>query len=200
MEEIDGICYIYVSSPQLDQREWFFINRCALIYMNCEAAFIWAFLKVNHYSYQDLVRIFLNTAKISFLSRLLVRLSRLEVSSLFWNNNRTGWNYQVAGIQLRSLKKKGHPAKQIFLAIWIEVNDELGSGGWSIQQADLLAVDGRIAVITFHSVGRPPDQVAFQLRRQQWMFPRACPSSQMNCSLLPAGQLQTNLPRRIRKQ
>ena len=28
----------------------------------------------------------------------------------------------------KELKKKGHPAKQIFQAIRIEVNDELGSG------------------------------------------------------------------------
>mgnify|MGYP000781669124 CR=1 FL=1 len=54
---------------------------------------------------------------------------------------------------LKELKKKGHPAKQIFQAIRIEVNDELGAADESIQQAiDLLAVDGRISVITFHSL------------------------------------------------
>ena len=53
----------------------------------------------------------------------------------------------------KELKKKGHPAKQIFQAIRIEVNDELGAADESIQQAiDLLAADGRIAVITFHSL------------------------------------------------
>ena len=53
----------------------------------------------------------------------------------------------------KELKKKGHPAKQIFQAIRIEVNDELGAADESIQEAlDLLAVDGRISVITFHSL------------------------------------------------
>lgn len=53
----------------------------------------------------------------------------------------------------KELKKKGHPAKQIFQAIRIEVNDELGAADESIQQAiELLAVDGRISVITFHSL------------------------------------------------
>ena len=53
----------------------------------------------------------------------------------------------------KELKKKGHPAKQIFQAIRIEVNDELGAADESIQQAmDLLAVGGRISVITFHSL------------------------------------------------
>ena len=54
---------------------------------------------------------------------------------------------------LVKLKKKGHPAKQIFQAIRIEVNDELGAADESIQQAmDMLALDGRISVITFHSL------------------------------------------------
>ena len=46
-----------------------------------------------------------------------------------------------------------HPATRIFQAIRIEVNDELGAADESIQQAmDLLAVGGRISVITFHSL------------------------------------------------
>ncbi|HEP1473328.1 TPA: 16S rRNA (cytosine(1402)-N(4))-methyltransferase, partial [Streptococcus pyogenes] len=53
----------------------------------------------------------------------------------------------------KELKKKGHPAKQIFQAIRIEVNDELGAADESIQDAmELLALDGRISVITFHSL------------------------------------------------
>ena len=53
----------------------------------------------------------------------------------------------------KELKKKGHPAKRIFQAIRIEVNDELGAAEESIEQAiDLLKVDGRISVITFHSL------------------------------------------------
>jgi len=51
------------------------------------------------------------------------------------------------------LKKKGHPAKRIFQAIRIEVNDELGAAEESIEQAiDLLKEEGRISVITFHSL------------------------------------------------
>ena len=41
----------------------------------------------------------------------------------------------------------------MYQSIRIEVNDELGASDESFQQAiDLLAVDGRIAVITFHSL------------------------------------------------
>ena len=53
----------------------------------------------------------------------------------------------------KELKKKGHPAKQIFQAIRIEVNDELGAADESIQQAmEMLDLGGRISVITFHSL------------------------------------------------
>ncbi|MGH2565809.1 MAG: 16S rRNA (cytosine(1402)-N(4))-methyltransferase, partial [Ginsengibacter sp.] len=51
---------------------------------------------------------------------------------------------------------KGNPEKyfaQVFQALRIEVNDELGALKEMLQQApDLLEVGGRIAVITFHSL------------------------------------------------
>ena len=46
-----------------------------------------------------------------------------------------------------------HPAKQIFQAIRIEVNDELGCLEKALRDSkDLLNINGRIVVITFHSL------------------------------------------------
>ena len=51
------------------------------------------------------------------------------------------------------LRKKGHPAKQVFQALRIVVNDELNVFEKSLMQAlNLLNNNGRIAVITFHSL------------------------------------------------
>ncbi len=51
------------------------------------------------------------------------------------------------------LRKKGHPAKQTYQALRIEVNDELSSLKSGLQDAvDMLAPGGRLAVITFHSL------------------------------------------------
>jgi 16S rRNA (cytosine1402-N4)-methyltransferase len=52
-----------------------------------------------------------------------------------------------------SLEKKGHPAKQIFQAIRIEVNDELGSLKKALDAIpSLVAPTGVIAIISFHSL------------------------------------------------
>ncbi len=53
----------------------------------------------------------------------------------------------------RELRKKGHPAKTIFQALRIEVNDELYVLEEVLDEVEeFINVDGRIAVITFHSL------------------------------------------------
>lgn len=53
----------------------------------------------------------------------------------------------------KELRRKGHPAKQTFQALRIEVNDELGALENGLREAcGLLTVHGRCAVITFHSL------------------------------------------------
>ena len=53
---------------------------------------------------------------------------------------------------MKELKKAGHPAKQAFQALRIEVNDEFGVLKTAIEQSlTLLRKDGVLAIITFHS-------------------------------------------------
>lgn len=53
----------------------------------------------------------------------------------------------------KELAKKGHPAKQIFQALRIEVNDELGALNEALNSAyKHLNSDGRLAIITFQSL------------------------------------------------
>jgi len=53
----------------------------------------------------------------------------------------------------RVLSRKGHPAKQVFQALRIAVNDEMGNLGQALEQGlTLLAPSGRMAVISFQSL------------------------------------------------
>ena len=63
------------------------------------------------------------------------------------------------------LSKKGHPAKKTFQALRIAVNDELRVFEESLLQAfDLLNKEGRIVVITFHSL---EDRIAKTVFREK---------------------------------
>ena len=153
--EIDGICYdLGVSSPQLDQRERGFSYKKDApldMRMNQEAS-LTAYEVVNQYDYHDLVRIFFKYGEDKFSKQIARKIEQARELKPIETTTELAEIIKSAK-PAKELKKKGHPAKQIFQAIRIEVNDELGAADESIQQAmELLAVDGRISVITFHSL------------------------------------------------
>lgn len=153
--EIDGICYdLGVSSPQLDQRERGFSYKKDApldMRMNQEAS-LTAYEVVNRYDYHDLVRIFFKYGEDKFSKQIARKIEQARELRPIETTTELAEIIKSAK-PAKELKKKGHPAKQIFQAIRIEVNDELGAADESIQQAiELLALDGRISVITFHSL------------------------------------------------
>ena len=153
--EIDGICYdLGVSSPQLDQRERGFSYKKDApldMRMNQEAS-LTAYEVVNQYDYHDLVRIFFKYGEDKFSKQIARKIEQVREQKPIETTTELAEIIKSAK-PAKELKKKGHPAKQIFQAIRIEVNDELGAADESIQQAmDMLALDGRISVITFHSL------------------------------------------------
>ncbi len=155
VEEIDGICYdLGVSSPQLDQRERGFSYKKDApldMRMNQEAS-LTAYEVVNRYDYHDLVRIFFKYGEDKFSKQIARKIEQAREQKPIETTTELAELIKSAK-PAKELKKKGHPAKQIFQAIRIEVNDELGAADESIQQAiDLLAIGGRISVITFHSL------------------------------------------------
>lgn len=153
--EIDGILYdLGVSSPQLDERERGFSYKKDApldMRMNREAK-LTAYDVVNGYDYHDLVRIFFKYGEDKFSKQIARKIEQARAVKPIETTTELADLIKSAK-PAKELKKKGHPAKQIFQAIRIEVNDELGAADESIQQAmDLLAVNGRISVITFHSL------------------------------------------------
>lgn len=152
---IDGILYdLGVSSPQLDERERGFSYKKDApldMRMNRDQEFS-AYDVVNSYDYHDLVRIFFKYGEDKFAKQIARKIEEARKSKPVETTTELADLIKSAK-PAKELKKKGHPAKQIFQAIRIEVNDELGAADESIQQAlDLLKVGGRVSVITFHSL------------------------------------------------
>lgn len=144
-----------VSSPQLDQAERGFSYRFDSVLdmrMDQENNHLTAEIVVNTYSLQELTRIFRDYAESKYAGKIAYNI----VKSRELKPIRT--TFELVDIIKKSLPakelaKKGHPAKTIFQAIRIVVNDELNILEKSLTEAlELLNVNGRLAVITFHSL------------------------------------------------
>jgi 16S rRNA (cytosine1402-N4)-methyltransferase len=153
--KIDGILYdLGVSSPQLDEAErGFSYHQDAPLDMRMDQdAELSAYEVINHYSYQELVKIFFRYGEEKFSKQVAREIERVRAKEPI---KTTGELVEIikAAIPAPARRKGGHPAKRIFQAVRIAVNDELGVVEESLEQAiALLAKNGRISVITFHSL------------------------------------------------
>ena len=154
LSKVDGILMdLGVSSPQFDKGErGFSYNSDAKLDMRMDQRqSLTAYTIVNTYSLEDLTKIFqtYGEEKYSYSIAKNIIKSR-EIAPI-------ETTFQLVEIIKRSkpmkeLKKVGHPAKQVFQALRIAVNDELNVLTKTLYQAlDHLKEGGRLAVITFHS-------------------------------------------------
>ncbi|HWL27174.1 MAG TPA: 16S rRNA (cytosine(1402)-N(4))-methyltransferase RsmH [Ureibacillus sp.] len=155
IDKVDGILYdLGVSSPQLDtpERGFSYHHDAPLDMRMNQHAELSAFHVVNEWPYEDLVRIFFRYGEEKF-SKQVAR--KIEEARKHTSIETTGQLVELIkeGIPAAARRKGGHPAKRIFQAIRIAVNDELGAAEDSLVDAiDLLKIGGRISVITFHSL------------------------------------------------
>lgn len=149
--QIDGILMdLGVSSPQLDEDERGFSYKAdASLDMRMDQRNdLTAAKVVNTYSYAELVRVLRDYGDEKYAASIASNIikSRPITTTL-----------QLVDVIKRSkpskeLKKEGHPAKQTFQAIRIEVNDELNALKDTLKEATAaLAPGGRLLVISFHS-------------------------------------------------
>ncbi|MGX7203884.1 16S rRNA (cytosine(1402)-N(4))-methyltransferase RsmH [Enterococcus pingfangensis] len=153
--EVDGILYdLGVSSPQLDEAErGFSYHQDAPLDMRMDqTAPLSAYQVINDYSYHELVKIFFRYGEEKFSKQIARLIERKRMDKPI---ETTGELVDVIkeAIPAPARRKGGHPAKRVFQAVRIAVNDELGAIESSLEQAiDLLALEGRVSVITFHSL------------------------------------------------
>ena len=153
--EVDGVLYdLGVSSPQLDTPErGFSYNYDTRLDMRMDTeASISAYEIVNEYSYHDLVRIFYRYGEEKFSKQIARNIEKKREQAPIETT------FQLVDIIKESIpaakrRTGGHPAKRVFQAIRIAVNNELSVFESSLEQAiDVVKVGGRISVITFHSL------------------------------------------------
>jgi 16S rRNA (cytosine1402-N4)-methyltransferase len=107
---------------------------------------------VNTYTPGELTRVLRVYGEERFASRIASAIDRERRREPF---TRTGRLAELvrSSIPAATRRTGGHPAKRTFQALRIEVNDELGVLERALPAAlEAVAVGGRIAVITFHSL------------------------------------------------
>ncbi|WP_374696249.1 16S rRNA (cytosine(1402)-N(4))-methyltransferase RsmH [Spiroplasma endosymbiont of Polydrusus formosus] len=155
IKAVNGILYdLGVSSPQLDDYKRGFSYRYdgPLDMRMNQTASLTARMIVNTYYQAALVKLFQNYGEETFAKvlakNIVIARDEQEIATTF----------QLVEIIKNSLpqkilKKTKHPAKRVFQALRIEVNQELFVLQESLRQATtLLAVHGRLVVISFHSL------------------------------------------------
>lgn len=171
ISKVDGILYdLGVSSPQLDNAErGFSYHQDAVLDMRMNRdQELSAHDVVNKWEYSDLVRIFFRYGEEKF-SQQIARKIEAHRETQPINTTQELVNIIKEAIPAPARRKGGHPAKRVFQAIRIAVNDELTSVEESLEQAvGLLTLEGRISVITFHSL---EDRIVKQIFREYSKLP-----------------------------
>jgi len=154
VSKVDGILFdLGVSSPQLDEDyRGFSFHKDAILDMRMDQTrSLCAKDVVNTYSKHDLIRIFKEYGEEKYASGIATKIveyrktkqieTTLELVEII-----------KSGVPTKYSREK-HPARKVFQAIRIEVNDELEVFEKALKDSlDLLNVNGRICVITFHSL------------------------------------------------
>jgi 16S rRNA (cytosine1402-N4)-methyltransferase len=163
VSQVQGILMdIGVSSFQLDdpKRGFSYHHDAPLdMRMDTTAEFTAAEI-VNTYSEDQLKELF-TIGEVPFTNRLVDRIIEVrKTSPITTTFELVDIIQQVAP---RVEKKKRHPARLVFQALRLEVNQELQVLEEAISQAlELLAPGGRLAIITFHSLEDRMVKQAFQ--------------------------------------
>ena len=151
---VDGILYdLGVSSPQLDETErGFSFHKDARLDMRMDTSSNFsAYDVVNNYSYEQLTNIFHKYGEEKYASSIAKKIIKYR------EDKPIETTLELVEIIKSSVPEKyrreKHPARKVFQAIRIEVNDELNVFENSLKQAlSLIKVGGRVCVITFHSL------------------------------------------------
>ena len=154
IEKVDGVLFdLGVSSVQLDEAErGFSFHKDAKLdmRMDTDQSFS-AYDVVNDYSKEELEKIFFNYGEEKYSRSIASAIVRER------GNKKIETTLELAELIKNSVpqkyKRDSHPARKVFQAIRIEVNKELDVFKIALDDSiELLNTNGRLCVITFHSL------------------------------------------------
>ncbi|MBO6291628.1 MAG: 16S rRNA (cytosine(1402)-N(4))-methyltransferase RsmH [Selenomonas sp.] len=167
IEQVDGVVFdLGVSSHQIDtaERGFSYMQDAPLDMRMDPEASLSAYEVVNTYSQEELARIFHDYGEERWGKRIAEFIVKEREESPI---KTTGELVEVICKAVPKAVRRasaGHPAKRIFQAIRIEVNDELGILENAFKTAvRFLKPGGRLAIITFHSL---EDRIAKQTLKE----------------------------------
>ena len=154
IDKVDGILYdLGISSPEIDQdsRGFSYMKDAKLDMRMQQDSKLSAYEVVNNYSINDLTRIFREYGEEKHALRIAKEIEKQR------NIKEITTTLELVDIIDKCIpykeKRNTHPAKKVFQAIRIEVNNELNEFETSLRDSlSLLNIGGRICVITFHSL------------------------------------------------
>ncbi len=191
---VDGILYdLGISSPEIDEKDrGFSYMQDAKLDMRMDInQKLSAYEVVNNYKYEDLVRIFRIYGEERFAGKIAKNIEKARSIKPIETT------LELVDIIDKSIpfkeKRNGHPAKRVFQAIRIEVNNEIEGLKKSLDNAvKLLNVNGILAVITFHSLEDRIVKQKFKELTEEDKFVKGLPN--IDKSLLPDYVLITKKP------
>ncbi|TYR82629.1 16S rRNA (cytosine(1402)-N(4))-methyltransferase RsmH [Priestia megaterium] len=165
IREVDGVLFdLGVSSPQLDTPErGFSYHHDAPLDMRMDTeSSLSAYHIVNEWPYEKLVKIFFQYGEEKFSKQIARKIEAYREKKTIETTLELV-DIIKDGIPAAARRTGGHPAKRVFQAIRIAVNDELQVFEDAVEQAmDVIKEGGRVSVITFHSLEDRICKVAFK--------------------------------------
>ena len=155
IDKVDGVLFdLGVSSPQFDEdyRGFSYRYDSKLDMRMNQNNQLTAEMIVNEYPFDKLLKIFKEYGEDKYSYNIAKNICKVR------ETKRIKTTFELVeiikeGKPKRELEKVGHPAKQIFQALRIEVNDELNALEEALEGAiHKLNINGRIVVITFQSL------------------------------------------------
>lgn len=178
IDKVDGMLFdLGVSSPQLDETErgFSYMSDAPLDMRMDESEALSAWFVVNKWPEEKLKRILYDFSEERYAPRIASAIVDAR-SKKSIDTTLELVDVIKGAMPAAALREKQHPAKRSFQAIRIAVNDELEAISELMScAADHLAVGGRLAVISFHSLEDRIIKNSIQSRERGCTCPREFP-------------------------